>query len=280
MKLMITTGRRPSDAQTQRARDLANALHATFIPRSTSVESQRKQWGAAAAYVVLKTREELRLGGASLYVHPGMLYLKQRDGLRHPLIRAVAPQDGVPVRSILDGTLGLAGDAIHIASVLPAVKIVGCEVSPVLHALLEEGLARLSAEHGRPWAAAAARVRPIHSHSEDYLGQMDSSSVDVIYLDPMFPLGQASTTGFDVARSFASPMAPSDNLLFHALRVARARVVMKIPGASAPPSAQPPETGWNRRIRGGSVDYLVAELELSHPEWQAPDLGIGPSESG
>jgi hypothetical protein len=230
--------------------------------------------------VILKTHEELRHNGQRAHVHPGLLYLKQRDGRHHPLLRAVAPEKAAPVLSLIDATMGVAGDAIHIARILPEVSIMGCEASPVLHALLEEGLPRLRADASRPWSDAVRRIKALWVNAGDYLAGLSDDSVDVVYLDPMFTAPLAAPAGFTVVRQFALDQPPSLGLLDHARRVARMRVVVKIPGATEVPPWRPPEPGWNRRVRGQAVDYLACEMELHDPEWDEPTLGNCPPAIG
>lgn len=271
VRLVVTTSRKPTPDQLQRAADLAVRFGGALRVRDGSVERLVREEGADGAYLVTRTHDEVRVGDAVHRVHPGMIYLKQKAGLEHPLLRAVAPADATPVTSLVDCTLGVAGDAIHLARMLPDLHIDGCEASPVLHALLEEGLPRLARDTTRPWGSAAARIR-LHGEAEAFLATQPDASRDVVFLDPMFRRARGAAGGFGAVRRLATEGAPSVTLLEHARRVARRRVVLKIHGALPVPSWAPPAPGWNRRVRGGAVDYLACELELPDPEWHLPDL--------
>jgi hypothetical protein len=85
------------------------------------------------------------------------------------------------------------------------------------------------------------------------------------------PLGAHQS--FTVVRRFADPRPLSSELLAEAQRVARRRLVLKIPGGAPVPKLSPPLPGWNRRVRGGAVDYIVSEKEIARPEWDEPDRG-------
>jgi 16S rRNA (guanine1516-N2)-methyltransferase len=271
LRLVVTTSRKPSSTQRERARELASRFGAALCPRDAPIETLVEAAGADGAYVVGRGQETVRLGTENLHIHPGMLYLKQKDGMGHPLMRAVAPEDGAPVRRIIDCTLGAASDALHIARMLPDVQIVGAEVSVVLHALLEEGLPRLASDTARPWGSAA-RIEAHCVDARTMLEGMEDDSADVVFLDPMFRRPRGGSGGFGVLRKLAVEDVPDDALLAQAHRVARRRVVAKISGALPVPFWAPPSPGWNRRVRGGAVDYLVCERELAEPEWDLPDL--------
>ena len=108
-------------------------------------------------YVVGRAHDSVLLPEAHpTFVQPGLLVIKVGEGRRHPLIRAVCG-DGDDPASILDLTTGLAGDALHVAAILEGVTVHACEGSMVIHALLEEGLPRLTRDetyravvHGEP----------------------------------------------------------------------------------------------------------------------------------
>ncbi|PIE20310.1 MAG: hypothetical protein CSA66_00735 [Proteobacteria bacterium] len=272
MRLIVTTTPAPPPRLVARARAVAQRCGARYAPRSGTLARTVRRAGGDLAYVVARGREQLQDGAEVLYVHPGMFYYKRGDGRRHPLIRALAPAAAAPLTRVVDATLGLAGDALHAASVL-GVEVAGVEGSPVLASLLEEGLARLAAE-GAPWSAGAARVSVAHGGGAEVLAGMAAHSADAVYLDPMFDVPLSGPPGLSLLRRVAVTAPLSEALVAQAWRVAARRVVLKLPGRAAPPkvTAGP---GWNRRVRGKAVDYLVIEAELQAPEYEAPDLGSG-----
>lgn len=228
---------------------------------------QRKGLEALAAehdvdvfYVVGVEHEGLRLStGAVTFVQPGLLKTKLGEGRRHPLIRAICghyddgDRDDVDVTGVVDATLGLAGDALHVASVLD-IDVHGIEGAPVVHALLEEGLPRLANE---ALTAKAARVRlpPTAIDSVTMLRSMADDSVDVVMLDPMMrrPLKAAPT--FDLVRFFALAQPASPALLLEARRVARRRVVLKLARGIALPADHP--YAFGQTTFGVHVSYRV-----------------------
>lgn len=173
----------------------------------------------ALSYVVSREREELRCGAGRVFVHPGMLASKLGAGPEHPLIRALGG-----ARTVLDATLGLAGDALHAAAFGAQVR--GVEASPVLLCLAEEGLERLRQD---PVAgAAAARVSAELGCSEALLIGMTENQFDAVLLDPMFDAPAAAQPGFELLRRVAHGARLSESWLREARRVGR-RVVIKAP---------------------------------------------------
>ncbi len=129
---------------------------------------------------------------------------------------------------ILDATAGLGRDAFVLASL-------GCELtllerSPVVFALLSDGLARGLAQGTAEQQQIVARMHLQNADALDYLHAQADASADVVYLDPMFPERQKSADVKKEMRVFHSLVgddADAAGLMEAALRVARYRVVVK-----------------------------------------------------
>jgi 16S rRNA (guanine1516-N2)-methyltransferase len=149
------------------------------------------------------------------------------------IAKAVGVKAGV-YPNVLDATAGLGKDAFVLATLGCSVQML--ERSPVVHALLADGLvrAREQASFEDPELAhIIARMELIAVDSQDYLGQIsDENRPDVIYLDPMFPDRQKSA---DVKKEMAAfhhvvgKDEDADSLLEKALAKANYRVVVKRP---------------------------------------------------
>lgn len=264
VKLAVTLGRHVRPEHHERAAALAARFSCPLLPRK-GLEALQREHGVDAFYVVALDHEGLRFAtGADTFVQSGLFKTKVAEGRRHPLIRAidghfvdddgvVVERDDVAVTSVFDATLGLAGDALHAAAVVGA-DVIGNEGSPVVHALLEEGLPRLAAD---PRTAAAARISlpAIARDSLSALRAMADDSVDVVMLDPMMrrPLKAAPT--FDLVRSFAIGTPASAALLLECRRVARRRVVLKLARGIALPADHP--YAFGRTTWGVHVSYRV-----------------------
>lgn len=145
------------------------------------------------------------------------------------IAKAVGIKPGI-TPTVLDATAGLGKDAFVLATL-------GCELtllerSPVVHALLADGLER---------AALNLEIAPIiekmtlhHANSIDWMvehADMDEM-YQVVYLDPMFPHNDKSALVKKEMRAFRPIVGDdldADQLLDAALAIAENRVVVKRP---------------------------------------------------
>lgn len=270
MELWVTTCKGPSEVIVARAEEVASRLGAPLhIRRRGSVASLFRATGASLLYIIGWEREEVRdVSGEVFFVHPGLFFMRRADGEVHPLTRAVSPEGRAGVRRLVDGTLGAAGDALHLAWWLRGAEVVGLEASAALHALQEEGLGRMARAVGEGYAEAAGRIRAEHGEALRWLASQAPGSADVVYLDPMFEAPQAAQSGFGLLRRLAHGAPLTGELLEAASRVARQRVVVKVPGVAPVPSLGGAEEAFNRRVRSRAVDFLIVEKVLQAPEWE------------
>lgn len=148
------------------------------------------------------------------------------------IAKAVGVKAGVYPR-VLDATAGLGKDAFVLATLGCQVQLL--ERSPIVHALLADGLARAHDYMGDDpeLPQIISRMELLEVDSQDYLLQIpDEQRPDVIYLDPMFPERQKSA---DVKKEMAAfhhvvgKDEDADSLLEKALAKANYRVVVKRP---------------------------------------------------
>jgi len=115
----------------------------------------------------------------------------------------------------------------------------GIESSPLLAALIQDGLTRLAndplpkvkkEEKLLAWQelSLAASLIEVQWHDHlNFLYRQPSRSVDVIYLDPMFRSTCAQSASIRPMHVFADQRALSLETISEACRVARKRVVLK-----------------------------------------------------
>lgn len=155
--------------------------------------------------------------------------------------QAIAKAIGVSGKfypQVLDLTAGLGGDSFVLASLGCTMTML--ERNPIVHSLLDDGLARavVSAEDDSDLAAIMARITLIKGNSADYLeqGGIDGSlSADVVYVDPMFPERKKSAKVKKQMQAFHAIVGTdpdADKLLALALNVANYRVVVKRPAGA------------------------------------------------
>lgn len=175
----------------------------------------------------------------------------RRTGIQrrnHPLARAVGRRHPLP--DILDGTAGLGRDAFVLACL--GYRVTAAERSPVLHALLEDGLARMLADP-RGSALVEDRLQVVHADCRELLEHPPPPAV--VYLDPMFPERRKSARVKKEMQMFQRLLGPEDNgpaLLAAARLAATDRVVVK-----RPVWADPLEESPNYTVEGSKVRWDV-----------------------
>ena len=224
---IVTTATRPTQAQLARAAQVAARCGAPLVERRRGLRRHLSDEGAALAYVVGRHRDQLSNGEASLFVHAGLLEARLGSGLDHPLIRAVT--GGRPARRLIDGTLGLAIDALHLAEATGA-EVLAIEYAPAIRSLCEEGLRRLATR----WPGAH-RVRVWGGNTLDVLRMLPPDHADGVFLAPMFDEPAAAAPGWDLLRPLALHAPLTEDTVEQALRVAP-RVAVKLSPADDVPT--------------------------------------------
>lgn len=181
----------------------------------------------------LELREQDRTAPGPLYADfvSGRLSYRRRfgGGRRQPLAKAIGLK-GNANPSVLDATAGLGRDAFVLAALGCTVQLV--ERSPVIAALLSDGLARAAADPDiGSWVKE--RLRLSVADSRAWLTTLsEDQRPAVIYLDPMYP--QRTKTALvkkemRMLRRIVGEDQDAPALLASALRYARQRVVIKRP---------------------------------------------------
>jgi 16S rRNA (guanine1516-N2)-methyltransferase len=142
---------------------------------------------------------------------------------------------------VMDVTAGWGRDAFVLASLGCTLHLI--EQSPIIGALLEDGLRRASADPMiGSWVSA---MKLSVAKAEDILNVLEERDYpEVIYLDPMFPDAEGSalhTVRMRVLREIVKDFERSDTLLALARSKAQKRVVVKRPKQAEPLDDQVPD---------------------------------------
>ncbi|ABA57566.1 Protein of unknown function DUF548 [Nitrosococcus oceani ATCC 19707] len=153
---------------------------------------------------------------------------RQGEGRKQPLARAIGLKGNV-CPDVLDATAGLGRDAFVLAMLGCPVRLI--EQSPVIGALLEDGLAR--ARKTPETAPIIAQMTLMQANAVDWMGTLNAQDFpDVVYLDPMYPERTKSALVKKEMRLLRILAGKDENaplLLEVALECARQRVVVKRP---------------------------------------------------
>jgi 16S rRNA (guanine1516-N2)-methyltransferase len=163
------------------------------------------------------------------FASPASLYRKQHGGGRkEPIVKAIGLK-GNESWHVVDATPGLGRDAFVMAGV--GCKVTMIERSPIVAALLEDGIRRLAIH----FPELAERISLQHGNSAEVMQYFEGESVNAIYLDPMFPHKKKSALVKKEMRLFQQLLGhdpDADALLPPALKLATHRVVVKRPNSA------------------------------------------------
>ena len=163
------------------------------------------------------------------FASPASLYRKQHGGGRkEPIVKAIGLK-GNEGWHVVDATPGLGRDAFVLVSV--GCKVTMIERSPIVAALLEDGIRRLALS----FPELAAKMSLQHGNSAEVMQYFTGEDVNAIYLDPMFPHKKKSALVKKEMRLFQQLLGhdpDADALLPPALKLATHRVVVKRPNSA------------------------------------------------
>jgi 16S rRNA (guanine1516-N2)-methyltransferase len=146
---------------------------------------------------------------------------------KQEIARAVGVKSGFRP-TVLDGTAGLGADSFVLASLDCSVTM--CERSPIIGALLEDGLYRAKKDQ-KTKEIIQTRMNLVQEDTQKYLPKT-SASFHTIYLDPMYPHSNKSALNkqtLRIIRSLVGGDPDGGELLENALEKAENRVVVKRP---------------------------------------------------
>ena len=169
----------------------------------------------------------------ALRFHPNMAALRLDQLAKGNTDRLLRVLEVEPGMIVLDGTLGLGSDALIEAwQVGETGKVIALEASPIIASIIGFSLKKLAADPEEQMGHLAKRIEVKNDSLELFLRKQKDSSVDVIYLDPMFDRPVKSSDGISALRQWAMHLPISQAVLADALRVVKHRVVIKESKAS------------------------------------------------
>ncbi len=244
-----------------RGLELADRLNLPFCPRRkrTWATIQREE-RTEAILIVRADRIEYQRGETVFAFHPGLAGIRALAldrGQSDHMIAAMALREA---DRVLDCTLGLASDAVVASFVIgERGRVVGIEASPLVAAIVADGLSRYRFPKDPRIEAAMRRIQVLPGDHLELLRQMPERSFDVVYFDPMFRHAIEASDGIGPLRSLANHEPLSAAAITEAKRVARRCVVIKERSGSR----EFTRLEVDRLVGGryGPISYGVIEIE-------------------
>jgi 16S rRNA (guanine1516-N2)-methyltransferase len=215
-----------ADRRGGQARRLASRLATTCHRSIDDVPLEAIALCLTEERIELRDPAEPKQGGVSVELTSGAAARRRgAAALREPLARAIGLRHGRP--TVIDATVGLGRDAFLLAAL--GCRVVALERSPIVYALLADGLAR--AHHDS--AAADVIDRRLTLMHADAIRRLPFIRAEVVYLDPMFPPRRRESAfvkkEMRMLRSAVGVDLDTDRLFRAAQIAATRRVVVKRP---------------------------------------------------
>lgn len=226
----------------QKAADLAAELKLPFVASREQISTKYGLFFTPEGLQLLHISPESNKTVSLLHVD----FVHGKSGFRlakncttkQPLARAAGIKAGARPR-ILDGTAGLGSDAFVLASL--GCRVTMCERSPILGALLQDGLQRAKA-NSKTATIVKNGLDLVVADSKEYLLSC-SETFQTIYLDPMYPHRNQSALSKQTLRTIRALVGGDLDgaaLLEIAFQKAENRVVVKRPLKAPRLSELPP----------------------------------------
>ncbi|MCH7546844.1 MAG: class I SAM-dependent methyltransferase [Planctomycetes bacterium] len=197
---------------------------------------------------VTELRDEQVRPGRGMFVDYSSIDLRTGAGnlsRKQPLPRAI----GKETKTVLDATAGFGYDAVLLACM--GFEVQAVERSPVIAALLEDGLRRALLDEGLN-RALGDRLRIQTGDSRDILEGMDPKP-DAVYIDPMFPEKRKKSAlakkHIRLVRQIVGEDPDAGELLEVAMLHVRRRVVVKRPTHAEPLAGDPDLSFGGKLVR-------------------------------
>lgn len=228
-KMFVTTAGRTNEVMITQAMEIAKELKIEYVVRKKKSIHALQSFLNDDCIVVGKDRLELFPFGEKqpFFFHPNssMFRIKRIiGGDLDPFIVACQLEKGT---QLLDCTLGLASDSIVASHIVgDPGRVVGLEGNPYLAYIVKKGLASWDSRVSE-LNECFGRLEVVNCLALEYLKNLKDDSFDVVYFDPMFEEHINESNGINGLSKVALYEDISDEMISHAKRVARKRVVLK-----------------------------------------------------
>lgn len=197
-------------------------------------------------------------GPVSVNFETGTSDHRRKFGGGELIVKAVAGNKS-RLPTVLDATAGLGRDSFVLANANYQVTL--CERSPVVAAVLEDGLQRAQRSNNTDLHVIINRMKLYHQDAISYMQTSTAKqSAEVIVIDPMFPASKKKALVKKDMRAFHHVVGPdqdSEMLLDAALALATYRVVVKRPKKSAWLAEKKP----NFSVAGKAIRFDIYSLK-------------------
>jgi len=217
--IIVTTSVKTTKELDSAAKLLANNLALQYIPRNKKTIKQLLSI-VTGVLVVYKNKLSYYENNSELFFHLDTTALKIKNSDNEPLVEII----GKEKQSVLDCTMGLAGDSILLSYYGHTVTSI--EKNKIIHLITSNGLKNYIS----PNEEINNAMRKIITHNYDcidYLKRTSDNTFDIIYFDPMFSYDIAESTNLSGLAHLADNHFPYEEFIKEAYRVGRGKIIIK-----------------------------------------------------
>ncbi len=255
--LAVTTAD-AKDTSLRRAKELSARLGFPFVAVNVEASSGIQFLLAMGDRgLTLHPSDDMRSSLRVDFVRGATAYRRESAQRRNQLLARAVGLRGTSPR-VLDATAGLGRDAFLLACL--GCQVTAVERSPVLVALLRDGIER-AAESGKPdLAVIAARIDLVDGDARDVLQRLSRDArPEVVYIDPMYPESRKAALAkkeMRICRRLVGDDEDAADLFAVAQSVATRRVVVKRHRHAPPLAADPSVSYGGRTVRYDAYDRI------------------------
>ncbi|MDF2556641.1 MAG: hypothetical protein K0R71_469 [Bacillales bacterium] len=226
--MFVTTIERTNEVFNEKARLVARELNLSFVVRNRITIKKLMNRYQSDCLVV---GNDLVLysfhTGQSVFFHPNLAQVRLKRILKGEEDTFLSAAMIAPGDQVLDCTLGFASDAIIAAHMVGnGGSVTGLEMNPIWAYILKQRLVEYECDF-EEMKNALSRIKCLNEDYQKFLKNAPDKSFDIVYFDPMFELTIDESSALNSLKNFAFDVELTKDILEHAIRVARKRVVLK-----------------------------------------------------
>ena len=217
--IIITTSVKTTSELNNKAQKLANELNLNYIKRNKTTIKQLLTT-VRGVIVVYKNKLSYFENDSEFFFHLDTTALKIKNSDNEPLIEII----GKEKQSVLDCTMGLAGDSILLSYY--GHNVTSIEKNKIIHLITSAGLKNYT----YPDEEINKAMKKIITHNYDcidYLKRTPDDEFDIIYFDPMFSHNIAESNNLAGITPLADTTFPYEEFLQEATRVGKDKIIIK-----------------------------------------------------
>lgn len=218
-KIIVTTSVKTTLELNDSAQKLADELNLEYVKRNKTTIKQLLET-AKGAIVVYKNKLSYFENDSEFFFHLDTTALKIKNSDNEPLVEII----GKEKQSVLDCTMGLAGDSILLSYY--GHNVTSIEKNKIIHLITSDGLKNYMS----PSEEINTAMRKIITHNYDcidYLKSTPDNSFDIVYCDPMFSHNIKESENLSGITPLADKSFPYEEFIKEASRAGKDKIIIK-----------------------------------------------------